>query len=113
VDVYEERQGDISIISITGSVDALTAKDLVNVLDQSIADDCTRIIADLSGVDYMSSAGLRAILQTLKASRAAAGDLRLAAPTEGVRSLLDMSGFTSIVQLYDDVEAAVKSFEGG
>jgi anti-anti-sigma factor len=112
VDVQEERQGNISIISITGSIDALTAEDLVSVLDQSITDDYTRIIGDLSGVDYMSSAGLRAILKTLKASRAAAGDLRLAAPTEGVRSLLDMSGFASIVQIYDDVDAAVKSFEG-
>jgi len=113
VNVSDKQQGETSIVSISGSVDALTIDELVGVLDAAIAGGHTRIVGDLSEVDYMSSAGLRTILSTLKACRSAGGDFRLAAPSEGVRSLLDMSGFASIVQIFDDVDAAVASFDGG
>ncbi len=113
MNVDEVQQGDIAVISISGSLDALTVDELVQVLDASLADRRTRIVGDLSNVEYMSSAGLRVILSTLKSCRSAGGDFRLAAPSEGVRSLLDMSGFASIVQIYERVDAAVESFEAG
>ena len=110
VNLNQLQEDEVTIIAIEGSVDALTVEQLTQVLDAAIGDGHVEIVGDLSAVDYMSSAGLRAVLNTLKACRKAGGDFRLAAPMDGVRSLLDISGFSNIVQIFDEVDAAVESF---
>jgi anti-sigma B factor antagonist len=61
---------------------------------------------------YTSSAGLRALLATVKDARSRGGDLRLAAVNPAVRKVLDLSGFTSILKVYDEVDEAVASYAG-
>ncbi len=64
-------------------------------------------------MDYTSSAGLRALLETVKETRQRGGDLRLAAVQPDVRRILDLAGFTQILKLYGNVEEAVASFPAG
>jgi anti-sigma B factor antagonist len=64
-------------------------------------------------VEYTSSAGLRALLATVKEARIKGGDLRLASVGGSVHRVLELSGFTSILKLYGDVDAAVASYESG
>lgn len=98
------------VVSISGSVDGLTADTLLETLRGHVEGGHTRVVADLGGVEYTSSAGLRALLATVKEARRRGGDLRLAEVRPNVRKVLDLSGFTSILKLYDDVDAAVDSF---
>lgn len=105
----EERQ-DALVVAISGSVDGLTAEILLATLHEHVEAGQTRIVADLSGVEYTSSAGLRALLATVKEARRRSGDLRLADVQPNVRKVLDLSGFTTILKIYDDVDAAVASF---
>ena len=107
-----ERVGDVALVRITGSVDGLTADALQSVFVQQIDAGTPRLVAELSGVDYTSSAGLRALLGTLKLARQRGGDLRLAAVTPAVRRVLELSGFTSILKLFPDAVAAIASFGG-
>lgn len=67
----------------------------------------------LGQVDFMSSAGLRAILLALKESRRQGGDLRLAAARPGVDYTLKISGLASILQSFPSVDQAVASFGPG
>jgi len=69
-----------------------------------------QIVADLAGVDFISSAGLRVILSGMKQTRQEGGDFRLAALPEGVHKVIAMAGFTSILKLYPDAESAAASF---
>lgn len=101
---------DVTVVEITGSVDSLTAEQLLNALNVQIAQDRVRLIADLSGVEYTSSAGLRTLLGTLKDTRRRGGDFRLASVQPRVLRALELSGFTSIVTLFPDVDTAVASF---
>ncbi len=103
-------QGNIAVVSVSGSVDALTAEGLVAALLAEINAGHTRLVADLSSVDYASSAGLRAILTALKAARSQGGDFRLAGVQKNVNKVLELSGFTSILKVYPDTAAAVASF---
>lgn len=98
------------VVVITGSVDGITAERVHAALAAEVDGGNVCLVGDLAGVDYTSSAGLRALLATVKAARRQGGDLRLAAVTPAVRRVLDMSGFTSILRLYDDVDAAVASY---
>jgi anti-sigma B factor antagonist len=110
MDIVVEQRAPATVVHITGSVDGLTADALMVALKQQIDAGNTRLIADLSGVTYTSSAGLRALLATAKLARQHGGDFRLAAVHPPVHKVLEMSGFTSILKLYTDVELAVASY---
>jgi anti-sigma B factor antagonist len=112
MDVIVEQMGKATLVRISGSVDGLTADALQTALQAQIDTGGTRLVGDLSGVEYTSSAGLRALLATLKLARQKGGDLRLAAVRPAVLRVLELSGFTSILKVYPDVDAAVASFGG-
>ena len=65
---------------------------------------------DLSQVEFMSSAGLRAILVSLKVCRREGGDLRLAAAQPGTEKVLKLTGFLTIIKSYPNVAEAQGSF---
>ena len=102
--------GHVTIVEISGSVDSLTAEALMDALAAEVGAHRVRLVADFSGVEYTSSAGLRALVSTLKDARRLGGDLRLAAVRPAVRKVLELSGFTSILKIFADVPAAVASF---
>jgi anti-anti-sigma factor len=102
--------GNVSVVAISGSVDGLTADDLLNRLQGYVAAGNLQLVANLAAVDYTSSAGLRALLATVKQARRGGGDLRLACINANVRKVLELSGFTTIMKLFDSVDAAVASY---
>ncbi len=110
MEIRVEKRGPVAIVSIDGSVDGSTAGDLVSSLRQQVTDGSVQLVADLAGVDYTSSAGLRALLEMVKEARLHGGDLRLASVRREVLRVLELSGFTSILQVYPDVDSAVASF---
>lgn len=105
-----ELCGDVTLVHVSGSVDGHTAEDLQRVFSREVQAGHHRLVADFGGVDYTSSAGLRVLLATVKQTRSHGGDLRLAAPRPEVRKVLDLSGFTSILRVFDTVDDAVRSF---
>lgn len=104
------QEGPATVIAVEGSVDALTADEFQKSMQAQMGSGKVQLVADLSGVDYASSAGLRAILVALKESRQRGGDLRLAAVRKGVYRVLELSGLDSILKIYDDVASAVASY---
>lgn len=105
-----EQADRVTVVRISGKVDSLTSDALLQALSGEIGACRTRLVADFSEVEYTSSAGLRALLVTLRETRGQGGDLRLAAVQPPVQRVLDLSGFTSILKVFDDVPAAVASF---
>lgn len=110
MEITVERRESVTIISVAGSVDSLTSADLSAVFREEVGGGRVRLIGDFAGVDYTSSAGLRALLETVKETRRRGGDLRLAAVRPEVLRVLELSGFTNILKLYADVQAAAESF---
>jgi anti-sigma B factor antagonist len=100
-----------TVVCIEGSVDGLTADELLAKLDEQVDAGQVCLVADLSGLEYTSSAGLRALLGTVKRARNKGGDLRLAAVQQPVFKVLDLAGFTGILKIFDDVPSAVASFK--
>ena len=107
----EIRQREhVAVVCVTGSVDGTTAPTLTAELHACVTSGNVYLVADLAGVDYTSSVGLRTLLATMKETRLQGGDLRLSNVTPHVLKVLELSGFTSIMKLYDDVESAVDSY---
>ncbi|HEY5863621.1 MAG TPA: STAS domain-containing protein [Casimicrobiaceae bacterium] len=104
--------GSVTVVGILGSVDGLTADELLRTLADRVSEGSSRLVADCSALEYTSSAGLRSLLGAVKLARQNGGDLRLAAIQPAVLRVLELSGFTSILKYYPDVDAAVVSFAG-
>ncbi len=94
--IQERREGKWRIVEVAGRVDSLTAPQLDAAFKQLVDDGGSWLKLDLSGVEYLSSAGLRVLLATLRAVRALAGDLQLYSPRDNVRSVLEISGFSDL-----------------
>lgn len=106
---FEARASTV-VVTIAGSIDALNADELEEALGSRIDAGDVRIVADLSGVTYTSSTGLRALMVAIKKSRSEGGDFRVAGANGNVGQVLELSGFTSILKVFDDVDEAVASF---
>ena len=100
----------VTVISVAGDIDALTAGQFSEFMHGQLTAEQNRLVVNLGGVGFMSSAGLRSILDILRTSRQAGGDTRLAAAGPGVFSVLEMSGFLQILQTFATVGEAVASF---
>ncbi|HZH05293.1 MAG TPA: STAS domain-containing protein [Lautropia sp.] len=105
------EQDTVTVVEVRGSVDSLSADQLTAAFAEPITRGRVSLVADFGAVTYTSSAGLRALLATVKDCRRQGGDLRLAALQPQVERVLSISGFTSILKVYADREAAVHSFK--
>ena len=110
MDISTQEVKRVSVMTVKGRVDSATAPDLENALKQLVETEKTQIVLDLKDVEYMSSAGLRAMVSTLKAVKRVNGDLRLASPSSRVEEVLRLAGLTSIFSIYPNQKDAVASF---
>jgi len=109
-DLTTAQHGGVTLVAVSGSVDAVTAPRLAEALETAVTAGQTRIVVDLGGVGYASSAALRALLAGVKGARAGAGDLRIAAVQADVAKVFELAGFGGIVQSFSDSTEAVASF---
>jgi anti-sigma B factor antagonist len=100
---------NVVIVFIEGDLDAQNGPELAQFFKDQMADN-VNLIADFSKVEFISSAGLRVLLATVKEARRQGGDLRLAATQKNVNEVLTISGFTRIIKIYKKVDEAIKSF---
>lgn len=99
-----------TVISVSGRIDSSNALQFDSALKEALNGGSYNLVIELSGVNYMSSAGLRAIVATQRECRKKSGDVRLAAPSERVSEVLSLAGLDSIFLVYDDTTAAVGSY---
>jgi anti-sigma B factor antagonist len=101
----------VDLVTVKGRVDSSTAPQLEKALQKIIDNGRYHIVVDLSGTDFMSSAGLRVLLSAVKqARRFNRGDLRLAGLTSKVKKAFELAGLEVVFQLFDDSVGAVASF---
>jgi len=110
MEIKDKQVGDVTVISLSGSIDAMTAPKITEYIQARVAGGSVKLVADFKGVDYTSSAGLRVLLGAIKDTRAQGGDMRLAAVQPDVLKVLNLSGFTNILKMFGDVDAAAASY---
>lgn len=110
MEIKDKQIDGITVLTLKGSIDAITAPEITEFIQAQIAKGNTKLVADLNGVDYTSSAGLRVLLGAIKDTRAQSGDLRLAGIQPDVQKVLNLSGFSNILKIFDNTDAAVASY---
>lgn len=110
MEIHDRQVGGVTVLSLKGSIDAMTAPKITEFIQGQVTKGNIKLVADLEGVDYTSSAGLRVLLGAIKDTRSQGGDLRLAGVQPDVLKVLSLSGFTNILKMFDNVDAAVASY---
>lgn len=92
---------DWKILAVSGRIDALTGPGTEKACHEALRGH-SQVALDLREVTYMSSAGLRVLLSSLKLATGAGSAFVLVGPRETVREVLEMSGFSRIFRIVDD-----------
>jgi anti-anti-sigma factor len=96
--IEEKREGSKATVSLEGRLDTVTTPEVTAALEGTL-DGVSELILELSGLEYVSSAGLRLILTLHKQMNAKNGRLVVRNSTPGVRDVLEMTGFTDFLAL--------------
>lgn len=112
MDIKVQKEGTVITLVLAGKFDAVSAVDFDNALKEIALAPGTGLLLNLSGVEYISSAGLRGILLAAKKVRATQGELALCAPTQQVQKVLNLSGFDRICRIFPSKEEALKAMAG-
>ena len=89
--------GGVRVIEISGRIDSLTAPSLDAKLTSELTAGKSRLVADMGGVTYLSSAGLRALLVGARLAEQSGGKLVVCGLSSRVGELFALSGFLSLL----------------
>lgn len=95
-----KQTGDAIVAAIPRRIDANSADQVQEALIGVVRDGATAVVCDLSQTDYVSSAGLRALLATAKALHAENGKFALFGVADHVQEIFEIAGFLSILPVY-------------
>ena len=98
---------------VDGTVDTLTSGDLDTVLGTLVRHGRCRLVIDLAGVRYVSSAGWGVFVSRLREAREGGGDLKLARMTPPVREIYDLLEFEGVLHHFERLDGAIAQFGGG
>jgi len=112
MDISVKHMERVDLVKVGGRVDHQTAPDLEKALRAIVDEGRHNIVVDLGDVNYISSAGLKALQATAKAVRAGilGGDVRLAGLKPEIKEIFETIGFNHLFKIYDTPLDAVGSF---
>lgn len=109
MEITSRELNGIELITIIGRVDSVEATKLADALKAALLGGKYKIIVDMSQVEYMSSAGFRALGDAQRNSkRQPRGEVVLAQVPERIEEALEMVGFTDYFHLSESVSSAVE-----
>jgi anti-sigma B factor antagonist len=95
--IEAERDGFRAVVRCVGEIDQSTADDVTHALGEAMATDAEELVLDLTGVRFMDSTGLHAVI--VAATSAEGVGMRFTVlPSGPVQRLLEVAGLRDIVQ---------------
>lgn len=107
IEIQQEQQGATRTLALSGRLDTDTSADVELTLQDLLAAGDRNFLIDLTGIGYVSSAGLRVLLATAKQLEGGKGSLRLCGLNPSVRQVFDVAGFSKLFALFPDRAAAL------
>lgn len=92
--------GGVTRLALSGRLDPTTVGVLDTWIGRVLAMGAKKVLLDLEELDYISSAGLRVLLQAAKKISVGGGRFMLCEPQRSVKQVLDIAGFSSMMSVY-------------
>jgi anti-sigma B factor antagonist len=107
-----DQREDSRMMTLAGFLDAQTVGDFELAAEQFLDSDRSLLILDLHDLQYISSAGVGSIMALVHSLRRKGGDVVLVRPSLRVYDMLELLGFTEILQITQSREEAEQAFRG-
>lgn len=96
MEIVERTEEGVRCVALSGRLDSNTSRELEQKLLPMVDEEGSRLLVDLTDLNYISSAGLRVFLLAAKRSKKQQSKIVLAALSENVREVFDISGFSTL-----------------
>ncbi len=107
--IETESIQSVSVVNVNGRVDSDTAPELDDTLTKLLQDN-DKIVLNLAGVEYVSSAGLRAIVKAYQNAKKSGGNVHLASASKSVEGILLTVGMMQMFKMFATSEEAAAGF---
>jgi anti-sigma B factor antagonist len=106
VKIDQQTVDSTCLLTLAGNLDSFSVATLKERMDRQFEAGVHSFIIDLSGVEFMDSAGLGQLVAALKISSSHGGDVILVGANKGVRDLLRMTRLDTIFRCLETIEQA-------
>ncbi len=111
MEITTKQYKHCDLLTVKGKVDSFTAPDLTKAIEKLNADGRFKLVLELGSLEYMSSAGFRALLMAQRnCKRYNRGEVVLATVPKKIMDALDLTGFTPLFKIFDEITPAVGHF---
>jgi anti-sigma B factor antagonist len=110
LEIVEEIQNGIAVYQLKGRLDSFASPQLETRIFQAIEDGLLNVVINFGALEYISSAGIRAILKTIKAVRNKNGRIMLCCMQDYVKEVFEISGVNILAPIADTMNDALKAF---
>ena len=104
-DTRIEEDG-VTVVAPRGRLNMVAAPRLRDLITTIVDGGSNRIVVELSSTEFIDSSGLGALISGLKTTRQAGGDLRIAAPTQQVETVLSLTNLHRVLKPYPTADVA-------
>jgi len=105
-----QTEGGISVVAPTGRLDVAGAPALKDAIEDLTKNGAPKVVIDMEGVTFVDSTGLGSVIAALKRIRNRQGELRLAAPNQQVRVVLELTTLDKVFPYFATLEEALAGF---
>lgn len=112
MEIVDEMVGDTHVVAVSGRLDGAASTGFAERVAALAAGPKPKLLLDFAEVDFVTSAGLRAVLQVLKRVKASGGVFALCSVRDPVREVLDISGFTGMFSIHSARPDAIAAMAG-
>ena len=102
IQATEETRSGWCVVAVRGRADADAADHLENTLKAALETN-PKVAADFSALDYISSAGIRAVLQAARAAQTRQAEFAVCGMSPSVKKVFDMSGLNQILKIHGEL----------
>lgn len=103
-----ETRGGMQVAKLPVRLGLVNASRVRRSLESQLASASPFLVVDLSGVEFVDSSGLAALLAAIKAARRQGGDVALAGPRPRVRALIELTRLDDVVPIAATTDEALE-----
>lgn len=110
MEITSRNENDVVVAALSGRMDAVSAPQFDAWLAERLQAGHQKFVLDMSGLEYISSAGLRSLLAAAKQLKAVGGSVVLSSISGTVEEVFRMSGFLAIFKVSASTSEALETF---
>lgn len=111
LEIVKEQKHKVTVLNIKGAINAHTVNEFEKTLKDCSENKEYFILINCKELDYISSAGLGALMGVIETIKNNGGDIKLCNTSDSVYRVFDILGFTELFQIYRSLDEGLKAFE--